>query len=78
MNKCEHGEKINVFCATDNCQYKEAAGCDLCIKKYHSHLSHCLYLNEEEVNALMRKFTVDNTIKPKCRLLQEAIYAYFS
>jgi hypothetical protein len=28
--------------------------------------------------ALIRKFTVESTVKPKCRLLQESIYNYFN
>lgn len=47
MNKCEHGEKITVFCASDCCVWKEAAGCDLCIKKYHNHMGPTIFLSEE-------------------------------
>jgi hypothetical protein len=78
MNKCEHGEKISTFCASECCVWKEAAGCEACIRKYHNHMGSTVFLGEEEVLALVRKYTMDSTIKPKCRVLQEAIYAYFS
>lgn len=45
MNKCEHGEKITTFCASDCCVWKEAAGCDSCIKKYHNHMGPTIFLS---------------------------------
>ena len=78
MNKCEHGERISHFCLSDTCQSKEVGACELCLKKYHSHLTHPLHLTEDEVLALLRKFALDNAVKPKCRVLQEAVYNYFN
>jgi len=37
-----------------------------------------IYLTEEDITAIVKKYTMDNNIKPKCRLLQETIYSYFS
>ena len=37
-----------------------------------------VFLNEEDVVGLVKKYTMDSSIKPKCRILQEAIYAYFN
>ena len=37
-----------------------------------------VFLGEEEVGALVKKYTMESSIKPKCRVLQEAIYAYFN
>ena len=37
-----------------------------------------MFLNEEDVVGLVKKYTMDSSIKPKCRILQEAIYAYFN
>ena len=78
MNKCEHGDRIALFCATDCCASKELGGCELCIKKYHNHIGQTLFVKEEEVQNLVKKYQLDHTIKPKCRVLQEAIYNYFS
>lgn len=78
MNKCEHGERITLFCASECCVWKEAAGCEACIKKYHNHMGTTVFLKEEEVTAIVKKYTMDNAIKPKCRVLQEAIYAHFN
>jgi hypothetical protein len=78
MNKCEHGERISHFCLTENCQNKEPGACELCLKKYHTHLTHGLQLTEEELCLLMKKFALDNAVKPKCRILQEAVYSYFN
>jgi hypothetical protein len=78
MNKCEHNERITQFCATDCCVWKEAAGCESCMKKYHNHMGTTVFLAEEEVLSIVRKYTMDSNIKPKCRLLQEAIYGYFN
>ena len=58
--------------------WKEAAGCESCIKKYHNHMGTTIFLGEEDITALVKKYTMDGTIKPKCRLLQESIYAYFN
>lgn len=78
MNKCEHGEKIAVFCASECCVWKEAAGCDHCMKKYHNHMGPTLFLKEDDVQALVKKYTLEGSIKPKCRLLQQAVYSYFN
>lgn len=37
-----------------------------------------VFLGEEEVISIVKKYTMDSSIKPKCRLLQEAIYSYFN
>lgn len=37
-----------------------------------------IFLNEEDVAALLKKYTVDSSLRPKCRVLQEAIYSYFN
>lgn len=37
-----------------------------------------VFLNEEAVGNLVKKYTMDSGIKPKCRVLQEAIYAFFN
>lgn len=78
MSKCEHGEKITTFCASDCCVWKEAAGCEQCIRKYHNHMGPTIFLSEEEVTGIVKKYTMDNSIKPKCRLLQETIFSYFN
>jgi hypothetical protein len=78
MNKCEHGERISHFCLTDACLSKEVGACELCLKKYHSHPTHPLHVTEDEVLALLRKFALDSPVKPKCRVLQEAVYNYFN
>ena len=78
MNKCEHGEKISIFCASECCVWKEAAGCSHCIKKYHNHMGTTIFLQEEDVNALVKKYSLEGYIKPKCRMLQEAVYSYFN
>lgn len=70
MNKCEHGERITIFCATDCCACKELGGCESCIKKYHSHIGQTLFVKEEEVQNLVKKYQLDHMIKPKCRVLQ--------
>jgi hypothetical protein len=44
MNKCEHGERITLFCASECCVWKEAAGCEVCIKKYHNHMGTTVFL----------------------------------
>jgi len=46
MNKCEHNEKITTFCASDCCVWKEAAGCEQCMKKYHNHMGTTIFLSE--------------------------------
>lgn len=48
------------------------------MKKYHNHVGTTVFLTEEEVIAIVKKYTMDSTIKPKCRVLQEAIYAHFN
>jgi hypothetical protein len=35
-------------------------------------------VREEEVGSLLRKFALENAVKPKCRILQEAVYSYFN
>lgn len=37
-----------------------------------------VFLNEEDVSSILKKFTIDTQSKPKCRMLQEAIYSYFT
>jgi hypothetical protein len=27
---------------------------------------------------MLKKFALDNAVKPKCRILQEAVYSYFN
>jgi len=78
MSKCEHGDKITIFCATDSCAWKEAAGCPLCIKRYHNHIGPTIFLNEEDITVIVKKYNVEQSIKPKCRLLQEAIFNYLN
>lgn len=78
MNKCEHNERITNFCASECCVWKEAGGCEACIKKYHKHLGPTILVHEDEVTALLKKFTVDHAVKPKCRAVQEIIYDYLS
>ena len=73
MNKCEHGEKINYFCATDCCLWKEASGCEICIRKYHNHMGTTVFLNEEDINLILKKFTLESQSKPKCQSIQEAM-----
>ena len=70
MNKCEHGDRISIFCASDCCVWKEAGGCELCMKKYHNHMGPTIFLSEEEIISLVKKYTMDSSIKPKCRVLQ--------
>lgn len=48
------------------------------MKKYHNHMGPTIFLSEAEVAALLRKYTLDGSLRPKCRLLQEAIYSYFN
>lgn len=48
------------------------------MKRHHNHQGQIGQLNEEEVQASIKKFTLENTVKPKCRLLQESIYNYFN
>jgi hypothetical protein len=68
--KCEHGAKITHFCIYEYCAAKDAAGCENCIKKYHSHVGHGDTIRTEEVNQLAEKFNVENSVKPKCRQFQ--------
>lgn len=37
-----------------------------------------IFLPEDEVLGLVKKYTMDTNIKPKSRLLQEAVYSYFN
>jgi hypothetical protein len=78
MNKCEHAERISIFCASECCVWREAGGCEACMKKYHNHMGPTIFLSEEDIQGLVKKYTMDAHIKPKCRLLQEAIYNYFN
>ena len=78
MSKCEHGEKINVFCASESCLWKESGGCPSCMKKYHNHMGPTIFITEEEAQNLIKKFNLDPSTKPKCRSLQEAIFNYFN
>ena len=75
--KCEHGEKITSFCATECCVWKEAGGCSTCMKKYHNHMGPTLFLTEEETLQLFKRYNVDPSVKPKCRSLQETIFNFF-
>ena len=58
MEKCEHGVKITHFCIYDYCSVKEAAGCESCIEKYHSHAGHGEYIRVEDLEKLTQKFNV--------------------
>ena len=44
----------------------------------HRHPGPQSCLPEEELAGLVRKFTMEGKVKPKCRLLQEAIFSYFT
>jgi hypothetical protein len=37
-----------------------------------------LFLTEDDILTIVKKYTMDSTIKPKCRQLQESIYNYFT
>ena len=77
MHKCEHGEKIVRFCATECCAWKEAGGCSACMKKYHNHMGPTVYVSEEEVIGIIKKYGMD-AVKPKCRVLQDLVQKYFN
>lgn len=47
MEKCEHNRTVTYFCIYEYCSTKEAAGCDECMKKYHSHAGSGEYLKFE-------------------------------
>ena len=38
MSRCEHGEPIKLFCVSDTCNWRDAGGCENCLKKYHTHV----------------------------------------
>lgn len=39
---------------------------------------HTSHISEEEVVTLLKKYALDNAVKPKCRILQETVYNYFN
>lgn len=48
------------------------------MKKYHNHMGPTIFLSEADVAALLKKYTLDGSLRPKCRVLQEAVYSYFN
>ena len=78
MSKCEHGEKITSFCATECCVWREAGGCATCMKKYHNHMGPTIFITQDEINKLVKKYNVEPGVKHRCRSLQEAIFNYFN
>ena len=58
--------------------WKEAGGCEACIRKYHNHMGPTIFVSEEEAQGIVRKYMIDQSAKPKCRLLQEQIYNYLT
>ena len=70
MDKCEHGERIELFCATDSCVWREGAGCQLCFQKYHNHLGQSVFVQERDIEPLLKKYQSDPWLKPKVKKLE--------
>lgn len=59
---CDHNKKVKLFCLTDNCQNNLAYSCSDCLKLHH-HKYPELFLNEEDILSLMKKYHVPSTVK---------------
>jgi hypothetical protein len=62
----------------DACTWREPGGCEACFKRYHSHPSTVGTISQEKLEEMYRKMIVRPDPKVKSRVLQEAIYNYFT
>jgi len=48
------------------------------MKKYHSHIGQTVFLDEIDLASIIKKIMVEDSVKPKCKTIQENIQGYFS
>lgn len=48
------------------------------MKKYHNHMGPSTLVPEKEVEVLLKKYKVENWVKPKVKTLEETIHNYFN
>jgi hypothetical protein len=78
MSQCdEHGEPISLFCISPTCCWRETCLCPACLRSTHSHLPKSETIAVDRLDQLAQQLGVKGDVKPKSKILQEAVFNYF-